>query len=385
MTFRFDAALLLSIALLISGCSSLYADLEKPTYVPGNTAWQPVSRDVQRRRDGRSPDGLFYDGQPKGRRDEQPVQQVCFERPFWIDRYEVSNGQYGSEGPFSGADKPRTNLTWFEARDYCAARALGCQPRRNGNTPREDQTACSIPGATNSCPMIWSTMPISTVNCRTWAAARRVFPGLALMTWRVMPGNGSAACTVPILIRRRTGEKTPTIRPSGVSIAAESEVTSTMERAQPRAFAVCHPSVTGSSASAVRKMMGSTPGEPVTQLPPVKRSVLRTPFLMRVRRSIWREPLSGDERSHVRQVLNDLDPASAPDQSAGSHVKADLQLWSRRPEHPDVPGAGYDRRAAHVRLHADACRRLSEHPATGNDIWMGQFVRTCTTGAPTCC
>ncbi len=30
------------------------------------------------------------------------------------------------------------------------------------------------------------------------------------------------------------------------------------------------------------------------------------PFLVRVRRSIWREPLSNDDRSHVRQILNDL-------------------------------------------------------------------------------
>ncbi len=122
MNIRFVAAFLLSIALLSSGCSSLYADLEKPTYVPGNTIWQPVSRTFDGVEMVEVPTGCFMMGNAKGRRDEQPVQQVCFDQPFWIDRYEVSNGQYGSEGPFSGADKPRTNLTWFEARDYCAAR-----------------------------------------------------------------------------------------------------------------------------------------------------------------------------------------------------------------------------------------------------------------------
>jgi formylglycine-generating enzyme len=61
-------------------------------------------------------------GNEQGRRDEQPVQQFCFASPFWIDRYEVSNGQFGSEGPFPGAKRPRTNLTWFEARDFCLSR-----------------------------------------------------------------------------------------------------------------------------------------------------------------------------------------------------------------------------------------------------------------------
>lgn len=118
----FVAACLLSFALFAASCSSLYADLDKPTAVPGNTAWQPVSQTVNGVAMVEVPAGCFMMGNEKGRRDEQPVQQVCFERPFWIDRDEVTNGQFGSEGPFSGAAKPRTNLTWFEARDYCAAR-----------------------------------------------------------------------------------------------------------------------------------------------------------------------------------------------------------------------------------------------------------------------
>ncbi len=41
----------------------------------------------------------------------------------------------------------------------------------------------------------------------------------------------------------------------------------------------------------------------MSQPAPVKRSAS---IWARVRRSIWREPLSDDDRSHVRQVLNDL-------------------------------------------------------------------------------
>lgn len=122
MHARFNAALLLTLALLISSCSSLYADLEKPTYVPGNTAWQPVSKTFNGVEMVEVPTGCFTMGNPQGRRDEQPVQPYCFAQSFWIDRYEVFNGQFGSEGPFSGDNKPRSNLTWFEARDYCAQR-----------------------------------------------------------------------------------------------------------------------------------------------------------------------------------------------------------------------------------------------------------------------
>lgn len=46
----------------------------------------------------------------------------CFDAPFWIDQTEVTNGQYGSEGRFNGADLPRESVTWFEARDFCESR-----------------------------------------------------------------------------------------------------------------------------------------------------------------------------------------------------------------------------------------------------------------------
>jgi formylglycine-generating enzyme required for sulfatase activity len=61
--------------------------------------------------------------------DEQPVHEVCFDQPFWIDRYEVTNGQFARFGGQAGrasywtdADRPRERITWFEARDFCALR-----------------------------------------------------------------------------------------------------------------------------------------------------------------------------------------------------------------------------------------------------------------------
>ena len=49
----------------------------------------------------------------------------CFDKPFWIDRYEVTNAQYGSTGCLtysSQPDQPRNCVTWVEARDYCERR-----------------------------------------------------------------------------------------------------------------------------------------------------------------------------------------------------------------------------------------------------------------------
>jgi formylglycine-generating enzyme required for sulfatase activity len=56
---------------------------------------------------------------------EQPASQVCFDEPFWIDKYEVTNAQYGSTGCedwSSEPDQPRNCVSWFDTRDFCAAR-----------------------------------------------------------------------------------------------------------------------------------------------------------------------------------------------------------------------------------------------------------------------
>lgn len=68
------------------------------------------------------PPGCFTMGTEDGRRDERPPHEICFDAPFWIDVTEVTNAAYGSDGAFPGADLPRGNLLWQEARDHCAAR-----------------------------------------------------------------------------------------------------------------------------------------------------------------------------------------------------------------------------------------------------------------------
>jgi formylglycine-generating enzyme required for sulfatase activity len=61
--------------------------------------------------------------------DESPVHEQCFAASFFIDRYEVTQGQFRaldgvveSDFAFPGENRPVENITWFEAGDYCLRR-----------------------------------------------------------------------------------------------------------------------------------------------------------------------------------------------------------------------------------------------------------------------
>lgn len=56
--------------------------------------------------------------------DEGPPVDVRFNRPFWIGRFEVTNGQFGSAGNFAGNNIPRTNVTWDQAENFCQQQGL---------------------------------------------------------------------------------------------------------------------------------------------------------------------------------------------------------------------------------------------------------------------
>jgi formylglycine-generating enzyme required for sulfatase activity len=62
-------------------------------------------------------------------KNQGPQSEICFNTPFWIDKYLVTNAQFAlhsgqADRPSlnSGPDHPRENVTWFEARDFCARR-----------------------------------------------------------------------------------------------------------------------------------------------------------------------------------------------------------------------------------------------------------------------
>ncbi len=46
----------------------------------------------------------------------------CFDAPFWMDVYEVTNAQYGSSGYFTGPNLPRVSVNWYDAKAFCEAR-----------------------------------------------------------------------------------------------------------------------------------------------------------------------------------------------------------------------------------------------------------------------
>jgi formylglycine-generating enzyme required for sulfatase activity len=57
--------------------------------------------------------------------DEQPAHEVCFEVPFWIDVYEVTNQQFGSLGCSYWSwrpSQPRNCIEWTDSLAHCKAR-----------------------------------------------------------------------------------------------------------------------------------------------------------------------------------------------------------------------------------------------------------------------
>ncbi len=95
----------------------------------GNADWTPVVQEFDGVEMVLVPAGCFEMGSADGQDDEAPVHEVCFDEPFWIDRTEVINQQVvasGREtiqtGEWIGADRPREEFNWFEARDFCLSR-----------------------------------------------------------------------------------------------------------------------------------------------------------------------------------------------------------------------------------------------------------------------
>nr|MCU0498030.1 formylglycine-generating enzyme family protein [Anaerolineae bacterium] len=104
------------------------------TPVSANADWQPFTHIFEV--DGVSismslvPEGCFMMGtESGGDSDERPVSEVCFDQPFWIDTFEVSNAQFNALNGVAGRasrraedERPREQITWFEARDFCVLR-----------------------------------------------------------------------------------------------------------------------------------------------------------------------------------------------------------------------------------------------------------------------
>jgi formylglycine-generating enzyme required for sulfatase activity len=94
--------------------------------VAHNADWEPVIQDFDGVEMALVPAGCFMMGS-NDYSDEQPIHEVCFDAPFWIDVYEVTNGQFGSAASdctdwSSDENQPRICVDWYEAVAHCEAR-----------------------------------------------------------------------------------------------------------------------------------------------------------------------------------------------------------------------------------------------------------------------
>lgn len=101
------------------------------TPITSNADWTPVERDFDGITMVLVPAGCFMMGREDLTVDEMPVYQQCFNKPFWIDKYEVTWGQFRQFGgtlanppEFTYDQYPVENITWFESRDFCKLRGM---------------------------------------------------------------------------------------------------------------------------------------------------------------------------------------------------------------------------------------------------------------------
>lgn len=98
------------------------------TGVHSNASWTPIERDFHGVTRVLVPVGCFMMGYPGV---AEPVHEICFPQPFWIDKYEVSRGQYQACVQEGACEARKTNhvsyfdihpindVSWHQAFAYC--------------------------------------------------------------------------------------------------------------------------------------------------------------------------------------------------------------------------------------------------------------------------
>ena len=97
--------------------------------ISSNDDWQPIIQDFDGFDMALVPVGCFMMGSDNGANNEQPVHEICFEEPFFIDVYEVTNEQYGVASSDENCsvfsldpNQPRNCVSWFDAHNFCEER-----------------------------------------------------------------------------------------------------------------------------------------------------------------------------------------------------------------------------------------------------------------------
>lgn len=106
-------------------------DIGEPGFVPvtRNADWSVIEQDFDGVTMVLVPSGCFMMGSEDGSDDERPTVELCFNEPYWIDKFEVTNGQFEAfdgqaerSSNSDGDDQPRDKVTWYEAREFCLIR-----------------------------------------------------------------------------------------------------------------------------------------------------------------------------------------------------------------------------------------------------------------------
>jgi formylglycine-generating enzyme required for sulfatase activity len=130
----------------ISGLAQIAAELlvfratpaAMMTYLPSelrwvvfNEDWSPVEQDFDGITMVLVPPGCFRMGKDSRSQVELQSYQICFDQSFWIDRTEVTQGDFARLGgqeeiinrnDFIGENRPLLVTNWFDAYDFCTLR-----------------------------------------------------------------------------------------------------------------------------------------------------------------------------------------------------------------------------------------------------------------------
>lgn len=126
---------------LLSLSLSAQEPAEQATNFTGNNAdWQVVTQqfddDPLMAEMVLVPVGTFMMGADDSNLDQQPIHEQTIETPFWLDKYEITRGQYQQcinadictetlPSQYSTADdQPINNVTWYQAQTFCEWRGM---------------------------------------------------------------------------------------------------------------------------------------------------------------------------------------------------------------------------------------------------------------------